>query len=203
MYTTERLGTDAYGLVRAAELLNGGEIVAIPTETVYGLAALPKNAHKLNAVKGSAPDKPITCLADDALSVYYTVSVLAEPEIAVPMFAKDLLESGVTAIFDVDGLSRGYRIPQNWVAQELLEQTGIVLACTSANMSGGAPAVDADEVMRVFGGRIAAIVDGGRCEHGIASAVVDFTVDPPNLIRAGVGLEPGELERIYKLYANR
>jgi len=174
---TEQLKADEAGVRRAAELLRCGEIVAIPTETVYGLAADVSNggAEKLNELKGSPKDKPITWLTSEVKGLNG--------------LAAELFENHATVIVDYNGRAQGFRKPGNEFALKLLEELDCAFACTSANLSGGKAAGNADEVMEVFEGRIAAVVDGGECEVGIASAVVDFTKEVPEVLRNGSGLK--------------
>ncbi|MDR2606247.1 MAG: L-threonylcarbamoyladenylate synthase [Oscillospiraceae bacterium] len=178
---TERLKADAHGLVRAAELLLAGEIVAIPTETVYGLAVnacLSEADLKLNALKGSPDAKPITRLASEL------------PEL--PEAHEDalkLFERHATVIVPYSGGKLGFRKPGNKFALDLLEHLGLPLACTSANVSGGDPALTAEQVLQIFDGKIAAVAENGEYSEGIPSAVVDFTVNPPKILRQGGGLQ--------------
>ncbi|MDR0818990.1 MAG: L-threonylcarbamoyladenylate synthase [Oscillospiraceae bacterium] len=174
--TTLLLKPDERGLAQAAELLLAGEIVAIPTETVYGLAIRSDLGSDIYTVKGRPDDKPLSWLVHDLSAEEL------EPEIL------KLAERHVTVILPYLGKTQGFRIPANIFALELLKKLNQPLACTSANLSGKPPLTDAASVLREFNGKIAAVVDGGKCEIGVASAVVDFTVTPPIVLRYGAGL---------------
>jgi L-threonylcarbamoyladenylate synthase len=189
---TEWLKADDYGLERAAQLLKSGEVVAIPTETVYGLAVRTTLAARLNELKGSPADKPLTWLTHD---IWKDCPALSFPDINPYITEKwinnmlECAERHVTIILPNEtGGTQGYRIAAGF-AFDLPHYMDLPIACSSANMSGGEPALTAEQVMQIFSGKIAAVVDGGECEAGIPSAVVNFTVAPPKVIRYGSGIE--------------
>lgn len=166
----------------AAKLLDEGEVVGMPTETVYGLAA---NAYDENAVekiflaKGRPQDNPLIVhidsmerLADVAASVPETAKLLAErfwPGPLTMIFEKSgKIPAAVTA-----GLSTvAVRFPSHKVANALIRAADMPLAAPSANLSGHPSPTTANHVYTDLDGKIPAILDGGACEYGLESTVI-------------------------------
>lgn len=166
----------------AARLLNEGEVVGMPTETVYGLAA---NAWDENAVekifiaKGRPQDNPLIVhidsmerLDDIVASVPETARILAErfwPGPLTMIFEKnDKIPPAVTA-----GLSTvAVRYPSHKVANALIKAADMPLAAPSANLSGHPSPTTANHVFNDLDGKIPAILDGGACEYGLESTVI-------------------------------
>lgn len=189
----------------AAALLSKGEVVAFPTETVYGLGA---NALDVQAVrkifqaKGRPQDNPLIVHCHDQVQV-------KEHVLEIPFDAQRLMDrfwpgpltillkkaasipAEVTAGLD----SVGMRIPDHPVALELLKETGFPLAAPSANLSGKPSPTRAEHVLADLGGKIPAIVDGGETGWGLESTVLDCTVFPFRLLRPG-GVTLEELQSI-------
>jgi len=192
---TELLRDDAAGIARAAELLRAGELVAIPTETVYGLAVRADDAAavgRLFAAKGRPADNPlIVHVAEvaDVLQVAREVTPLAQlllthlapGPLTVVMEARDDLPRAVTAGLD----SVAVRIPDHPVAREILRAAGVALAAPSANRSGRPSPTRAAHVLADLGGMIAAVLDGGVAAHGLESTVVDARGEVPLVLREG------------------
>ncbi|MCH5198759.1 MAG: threonylcarbamoyl-AMP synthase [Oscillospiraceae bacterium] len=180
----------------AAELLKKGEVVALPTETVYGLAAnaFDKNAiKKIFEAKGRPQDNPLIVhisSPEDAEKIAFDI-----PEKAYELFKK-FSPGPLTVILkkkDVipDEVSAGLktvavRIPSHPVARAVIREAGVPLAAPSANISGFPSPTNAVDVSDDMNGRIAAIIDGGECECGIESTVVSLVSSPPRLLRPGV-----------------
>lgn len=181
--------------VRAGNLLKNGEVVAIPTETVYGLAAnaLDKNAVKrIFKAKGRPQDNPLIVHISD----FDDLAKITEeiPESAVTLAERfwpgpltmilnknDKIPSEVTA-----GLSTvAVRFPSHKYARAVIEAAGFPLAAPSANLSGKPSPTTAQHVMRDLSGKIPMIIDGGECEIGLESTVIDLTGDVPTLLRPG------------------
>jgi L-threonylcarbamoyladenylate synthase len=184
---------DPETLARALELLKKGELVAFPTDTVYGLGALAFNAEaveRIYAAKDRPVEKAISVLIADpsdltkvALDVSQAAARLAEcfwPGALTLVVEKhpDLPES-VSARHTV-----GMRIPNHPVARALLRFAG-PMAVTSANLSGQPSPATAQEVYTQLGGRIALIMDGGITPGGVPSTVVDCTGAEPRILRPG------------------
>ena len=189
-------------LAQAAALLRAGELVAFPTDTVYGVGAVAWNREavgKLYVAKLRALEKAIPILLadpDDLDQVARGVSAAARRlagrfwpgplTIVVPRSAR--VPDEVTA--GGDGVA--VRVPDHPMARALIRAAGAPLATTSANLSGGPSPVTAQEVSAQLAGRIGMILDGGRCPGGVASTVVDLTGSSPVILRPG----PISLEEI-------
>jgi len=195
MTGTLRLGSSPDELQLAADLLRRGELVAIPTETVYGLAARADDAdaiRRLFAAKGRPADNPlIVHVADvDAVtSVAADVTPLARQLLTA--FAPGPLTVVLTARADLPrivtgGLATvGVRIPDHPIALALLRHCGLPLAAPSANRSSRPSPTSAEHVLDDLRGRIAAVVDGGDARVGLESTVVDARGDVPVILREG------------------
>ena len=180
-------------LRRAVELLVAGELVAFPTDTVYGLGADPWDedaVRRLYEVKARPRDLPIPLLLSDAEELD-RVAVLPESCRALP---RRFWPGGLTLVVPkTDAVSEAVsnlstvavRIPDNSLARRLIRDAGGVLAVTSANLSGKASPSTAADVEAQLGGRIPLIVDGGQSRVGVASTIVDCSAVPPRLLRRG------------------
>jgi L-threonylcarbamoyladenylate synthase len=184
-------------LPRAIEVLKAGGVVAFPTDTVYGLAALPWNKDavvRLYEAKQRPSDRPIALLLSD-------VDQLERVTVVMPRFrrqARQLIArfwpGGLTlvlpkteSVLDVIsvGPSVAVRVPDLLLARDLIRGAGGVLAATSANLSGQPSPITAQEVEEQLGDRIDLILDGGPCRGGVPSTILDCTVSPPALLRRG------------------
>ena len=183
----------AESLLRAAELLHASQLVAFPTDTVYGVGAPVFNAAAVAAIyiaKQRPPEKAIPVLiADEADLPRITTSV---PNMARKLIARfwpgglTLVlpkRLGVPEIVSAD-MTVAVRIPDLDLARVLMRLTG-PLAATSANRSGQASPITASDVIHQLGGRIAAILDGGPCPGGIPSTIVDCVSSPLRVVREG------------------
>jgi L-threonylcarbamoyladenylate synthase len=170
---------------KAAGILKKGGIVALPTETVYGLAvyANDNNALKrLYSVKKRPDNKPFTIQISD-------YGRLADYIDKVPTGLKKILDrfwpGPLTIIVNGKSGKIGLRIPDNKVTLAVINEVKLPLAVTSANISGEKAVVSAKEVADIFGGSIDLIVDDGDIEGGIESTVLDCTVSPFKILRKG------------------
>ena len=183
----------AHSLERAAELLRAGQLVAFPTDTVYGVGALAFNAASVAAIyvaKQRPPEKAIPILvADEADLLRVTASV---PDAAHRLIAH-FWPGGLTLVLPKHlgvpeivsaGMTLAVRIPNLNLARALMRLTG-PLAATSANRSGQPSPITASDVMLQLGGRIAAVLDGGPCPGGTPSTVVDCVSSPARVVRQG------------------
>jgi tRNA threonylcarbamoyl adenosine modification protein (Sua5/YciO/YrdC/YwlC family) len=185
------LGADPTSLDTAAALLGAGLVVAIPTDTVYGLAArLDADApvEALFAAKRRPASVPIAVLCASSAEA---VRLAARWPPAAARLAERHWPGPLTVVVDADpvlvarlGSQRGIglRVPGDARCRALLARTG-PLAVTSANAHGAPPATTAAEVVELGAG-VAAVVDGGTC-GGPVSTVVDLTVAPPTVVREG------------------
>jgi len=173
-------------IARAGRLVRQGELVAFPTETVYGLAAnakLPEALQKLRHVKDRPPDKPFAILVADASEV---VRLVGE----VPPVARALIEKfwpGPLTIVTAGrrGDETGFRCPDHKVAQDLIRAAGVPIAAPSANLSGHEEPVTAEQVKKDLDGRIPMILDAGPCREGKPSTVVKVQGDSIRMLRTG------------------
>jgi len=196
MPNTQLLAPDPAGLKAAAAILRAGGLVAMPTETVYGLAADARNDRAVAAIfdaKGRPRFNPlIVHLADlSLLDSLATLTPLADRlaqafwpgplTLVLPLRADSGLSPLVTA-----GLSSvAIRLPATDVAQRLLAQFNGPVAAPSANPSGRISPVTPAHVMAGLAGRIDGVIDGGPCTVGLESTIVDATGGAPRLLRAG------------------
>jgi L-threonylcarbamoyladenylate synthase len=182
-------------LTTAANLLRAGELVALPTETVYGLAADAGNPDALRAIfqaKGRPADHPlIVHLATaEQLSAWAAVVPEAAWRLA-SAFWPGPLTLVLPAARTVSPLVTGgqttvaLRVPAHPLFQAVLQRLGRGLAAPSANPFGRISPTTAMHVQRHLAGRIAAVVDGGPCPVGIESTIVDLSGDHPRLLRPG------------------
>ena len=193
METQLFLSTDPQALRLALEILQGGGLVAFPTDTVYGLGALvqiPECIQTLYSVKGREATKAIPLLLsnpDEMEQVALVISPMARrlAERFWPGPLTLVVPKHPSLPVELSSLSTvGVRMPNHPVALALLRVTG-PLAVSSANRSGEASTVTAHEVVEHLGGRIALVLDGGRTPGGMSSTVVDCTGDTPVILRQG------------------
>lgn len=190
---------------RAAEILKNGGLVAIPTETVYGLGASALNEaalKKIFEVKGRPADNPliIHVSSSDELekwcrnipaAAYRLAEVFWPGSLTLLLEKKPVIPSLVTA-----GLSTvAVRCPRHPLTLELIKQSGVPIAAPSANISGKPSPTTAGHVMSDIGGKIEAVLDGGPCSVGLESTIVDMTVKPPRILRPG-GITKEQLKEI-------
>ncbi len=182
-------------LKKSAELLKCGEVVGIPTETVYGLAA---NAFDEDAVKkifkakGRPSDNPLIVhiskpddLYDLVKEVPEKVKLMAEKFWPAPltmiMKKSDKIPNVVSGNLDTVAI----RMPKSEYARAIIENCGLPLAAPSANLSGSPSPTNAKYVFDDMNGRVPLIIDGGSCEIGVESTVISFAQEPPRLLRPG------------------
>ena len=181
---TVLLSDSATGLEKAAEFIKNGEIVGIPTETVYGLGADASNEDAVRRVfeaKGRPADNPlIVHLADFSQAENYTSSIpalafkLAERFCPGPL-TMVLPKNDRIPMITSGGLDTvGIRVPSHPVMHRIIELSGRPIAAPSANTSGYPSPTSAEHVMRDMNGRIAAVVDGGSSEFGVESTVISI-----------------------------
>jgi len=191
----------ATSLTRAADLLRAGELVAFPTDTVYGVAAIlsrPNAIARLYVAKARPPERAIPILLADPSDLE---QVAAEISPVVRRLIERFWPGALTLIVPKrlavpdqasPGPSVAARVPNMALTRQIIAAVGAPLAATSANLSGKPSPRTADEVLAQLGGRIAAVLDGGPCPGGVHSTILDCTVDPPCLVREGA-ISAGEL----------
>lgn len=180
---TRLLQADAPGAVEeAAAALADGELVAFPTDTVYGLAAGHDHVRKLYVAKDRPKEKRIPVLLSDAMNL--EASALVTP--AARALAAAFWPGPLTLVLVAPRRgTMAFRVPDHAVARRLIAASGGGLPVTSANRSGQPDARSADEVIAQLDGRIALVLDGGRTTGSVASTIVDCTSDQLKVIREG------------------
>jgi len=205
MFTTKLQANKPEDIIIAAHMLQTGELVAIPTETVYGLAANALDfaaVAKIFAAKSRPQDNPLIvhistieqawvltsnfCAQAQALAEHFWPGPLT---IILPK--SDCVPQEVTAGLDTVAL----RMPAHPAALALLNACGLPLAAPSANLSGSPSPTIAQHVWDDMQGRIGAILDGGSCEVGVESTVVSLAGERPVLLRPG-GITTQQIEQI-------
>ena len=181
---------------RAAELLRVGEVVALPTETVYGLAANAldeKAVAKIFQIKGRPSHNPIivhvasndmaeNCVREfPALGGKLSKSFWPGPLTLVLSRAKNIPD-----VVTAGGETVGIRWPSHPFIQAVIRECGFPLAAPSANLSNQISPTNAAHVRAQLSGKISLIVDGGQSQVGIESTVLDLTVSPPRVLRPGM-----------------
>ena len=192
---TKLVQSDEKGIQQAVELLQQGEVVAIPTETVYGLAANAldgKAVEKIFAAKGRPQDNPLI-VHIDSIEMWKTLVEPLPPE-AVQLaqafwpgpLTIILRHKGTAAPEVCGGLDTiAVRMPSHPIAKEIIAKSGLPLAAPSANLSGSPSPTEAKYVWQDMQGRIPLVVDGGSCQVGVESTVVSLAEESPVLLRPG------------------
>ena len=196
MHTRKLSGGSQEALQEAAELLQSGEAVAFPTDTVYGLGAHALDAdavQKIYEAKGRPSDKPLIILIHERAQLDSVASYIPEeaeklitafwPGPLTLVFQK---QPGVVPDYVTRGLETvAVRMPNHPVALSLLQLAKVPVAAPSANLSGNPSPTTAAQVEQELSGKIAAVVDGGVCQVGVASTILDVSRNVPVLLRQG------------------
>ncbi len=184
------------GAAEAAALLRAGELIAFPTETVYGLGADARNGRAVAAVfdaKGRPHFNPLICHFLDAAAAFAEVEGDARALALAARFWPGPLtmvlprrpECRVDLLAGAGLETLAVRVPAHPLALELLRQADRPIAAPSANRSGQVSPTTAAHVMAGLGGRIAAVLDGGPCSVGVESTVLDLAAGGAALLRPG------------------
>ena len=191
----DALQPDAQIMERAGKLIAAGELVAFPTETVYGLggdALRPEAAAKIYAAKGRPSDNPLIVHIADfsdmervAREVPEQAKRLADAfwpgPLTMIVWKSDAVPSATTGGMDTVAV----RMPDHPVALELIRKSGCLIAAPSANTSGRPSPTEARHVAEDLSGRISMILDGGSVGIGIESTIIDLTEKQPMVLRPG------------------
>lgn len=201
---TERLTADAAGVARAAELLRGGGIVALPTETVYGLGANALDSQavaKVFAAKQRPGWDPLIVHVCDRAMLEQVAVVSAKAERLMAAFwpgPLTLLLPRTAAIPDAVTAGRalvGVRMPRYPVMLEVIRAAGVPVAAPSANRFGRTSPTTAAHVFEDLDGRIDAVLDGGATEVGVESTVLEVGASPMVIYRPGA-VTAKQIERV-------
>ena len=194
--------SDPKTAAQAAEILKNGGLVAIPTETVYGLGAdglNPDAVLHIFEAKGRPQDNPLILhiSGPEQMELFchhipqkaYDLADKFWPgPLTIVLPAREIVPKRTTG-----GLSTvAVRCPDNSVTREIIRLSGVPIAAPSANISGKPSTTTAQHVLHDHDGKIAAIVDGGPCRVGVESTIVDLTEERPRLLRPG-GITPEQL----------
>ena len=189
----------------AAQAIAQGKLIVFPTETVYGLGANALDNEAVESIfkaKGRPSDNPLIVHISEKSQLDGLVQELPpKAEMLMEAFwpgpltlilrKSDQVPRGVTAGLDTVGI----RMPAHPVALSLIRQSGIPIAAPSANLSGRPSPTQAEHVLTDLNGRVDFIIDGGSCEVGLESTVLDVTVEPPVILRPG-GITREMLEEV-------
>ena len=193
---TQLLKANEKSITLACELLKQGEVVGVPTETVYGLAGDSTNSSAIKKIfeaKGRPADNPLIVhignleMLDGIVSEFNDdAKKLAEAfwpgplTIIMPKGNKICKETSA-------GLdSVGVRMPANEIAREIINRSGIAFSAPSANLSGKPSPTTAEDVFADMNGRIPLIIDGGACDAGVESTVISVLEETPIILRPGI-----------------
>ena len=196
--------SDEKSIEKAAALLQNGELVALPTETVYGIAADARNGEavkKIFVAKGRPQDNPLIVHVTGPEMLPGLVSEVPErAQLLMAAFCPGPLtiimprgpEVAAECCAGLDTV--GVRMPSHPVARAVIEKSGCAFAAPSANLSGKPSPTNAQDVFTDMDGRLPLILDGGECDVGVESTVVSVVGEKPTLFRPGhITLE--DLER--------
>jgi L-threonylcarbamoyladenylate synthase len=196
LFETLYVAADAPGaLDRAVEVLEAGDVVAFPTDTVYGIGAhalQPEAVERLYRVKERPGRVPIPLLLPDTAAieeVCIDISPLAwrvaerfwPGGLSLVLHRASVVPDAVTA----GGPTVAVRVPAHPLVWALCRRLGAPLAATSANRHGQEAPVTAGTVIVNLQGRLPLVLDGGPCPGGVASTILDLTVSPPAILRLG------------------
>lgn len=180
---------------RAVDLLQMGQVIAFPTDTVYGVGAhalQPVAVARLYRLKERPPHLAIPLLLADAQEM---ARVCQDVPPLAWVLARHFWPGGLTLVLrrapkvpntvTAGGPTVAVRVPDHLLVRQICDRLGAPLAATSANLHGQPPPVHADGVYSAFGRQLPLLIDGGPCPGGIASTVLDLTVSPPAILRPG------------------
>src|SRR5690625_2280503 len=185
MRGAERLAADAAGIARAAELLRAGELVAFPTETVYGLGADARNGQAVARIFEAKSRPRFNPLIVHVASAEAAARLVDLPEAGqrlasafwpgpLTLVAPRRADAEIAELVSAGLPTLAVRVPEHEVAQALLRRFGGPVAAPSANPSGRISPTTADHVLEGLGDRIAAVLDGGPCQVGLESTIIGF-----------------------------
>lgn len=204
---TQLLKNTTEDIQKAGRILADGGLVAIPTETVYGLAADALSGEavaKIFAAKGRPMDNPLIVHIADFADIEKFDLVSEIPASAYKLAEKFwpgpltmIMKKGEAIPDEVSaGLSTvAIRFPSHIVAQKIIKAVGTPIAAPSANLSGSPSPTTAQHVMNDMDGKIEAVLDGGVCEVGLESTVITLATDVPRVLRPG-GITAEQLREV-------
>lgn len=180
----------------ACELIKNGEVVAVPTETVYGLAGDSTNSSAIKKIfeaKGRPADNPLIVHIADMEMLNGIVKIIPED---AKILAENFWPGPLTIIMPRGSLvcdencagldSVGVRMPSNPIAREIIKRSKTPFSAPSANLSGKPSPTTAEDVFEDMNGRIPLIIDGGECQAGLESTVISVLSETPTILRPGI-----------------
>ncbi len=191
----EDLDKDYNNIIEAAKTIKEGNVVAIPTETVYGLAANvfdEEATKKIFVAKGRPQDNPLITHISEIEQVNGICEEFPEDAkklaekfwpgpLTMVLKRKDNVPDTVTAGLDTVAV----RYPSHNIANAIIKEAGVPLVAPSANLSGKPSTTSVKHCIKDLTGKIPLIIDGGDCEYGLESTIIDATVKPMVLLRPG------------------
>jgi len=190
---------------KAAKVIRNGGLVVFPTETVYGIGANafdPEACKKIFKVKRRPVDNPLIVHVASFEQINDIVKCIPE---TAKKFMEKLMPGPFTAILKKRSIipdvvtagldSVAVRFPEHPIAKLLIEEAGVPIAAPSANLSGRPSPTKAEHAIEDMNGRVDVIIDGGDTLYGLESTIINFTVEPPILLRPGP-LYPEQLQKI-------
>lgn len=189
----------------AADIIKSGGLVALPTETVYGLGAdglNPNAVGKIFIAKGRPQDNPLILhvtgpeqIGQFCHHIPKAAYTLAEKFWPGPLTMVLPARKNVPKCTTAGLPTVAVRCPDSAVTREIIRLAGVPIAAPSANLSGKPSTTTASHVLHDHDGKIDAVVDGGACSVGVESTIVDLTEHPPRLLRPG-GITPEQLREV-------
>ena len=181
-------------VAKTIDILKKGGVIAMPTDTVYCLAASlehPEAIARIFDIKGRATTKALPVLVADVIQMRQVAEMNPLAEVLVRRF----MPGGLTLILPKKPIvpdivtggkpSVAVRIPGHTLALYIIKAAGTPLTGTSANLSGAGSVCEASDVRRQLGNKVDLVLDSGRCLGGIESTIVDLTASQPNIVREG------------------
>lgn len=191
----EDLEKDYNNIIEAAETIKEGNVVAIPTETVYGLAANifdEEATKKIFIAKGRPQDNPLIAHISEIEQVSKICIEFPEEAkalatkfwpgpLTIILPRKEIVPDTVTAGLDTVAI----RYPSHYIANAIIKEAGVPLVAPSANLSGKPSTTSVKHCIKDLTGRVPLIIDGGDCKYGLESTIIDASVKPMVLLRPG------------------
>ena len=204
---TKLLKVNETSIALACELLKKGEVVAVPTETVYGLAGDSSNEgaiKKIFEAKGRPSDNPLIVhiasldMLDGVVSEFNDdarklAGAFWPGPLTIIMPKGEKICSATTAGLD----SVGVRMPANEIARKIIKLSGVAFSAPSANLTGKPSPTTAKDVYVDMNGRIPLIIDGGDCDAGVESTVISILENTPVILRPGI-ITKEDIEEVLK-----
>jgi len=188
MRLTERWPADPSHVGLAAERLRRGGVIAFPTDTLYAVGARasdPAAVQRLYDIKRRPSGQPMVWLVSSRVQVEPFAVVSDAATELMARFWPGPLTLVLPARLPADGPTIAVRAPNHQVALALLRTLGEPIASSSANLAGALPPVDADQVIEGLGDTLDLVLDGGACQIGQPSTILDLSGESPRILRQG------------------